>query len=62
MLAICLTAVCIWISPVQVKALDQKTAEPQKTETAPLPGAIPLGEVVMRATDTLDLLNSLKAY
>ena len=61
-LAICLIASCFWMSPVQVNALDQKTAEPQKTEPAPPPGAIPSAEVTMRATDALDLLYSLKAY
>jgi small-conductance mechanosensitive channel len=61
-LAICLIASCFWMSPVQVNALDQKTVEPQKTESVPPPEAIPPGEVAIRATDALDLLSSLKAY
>jgi small-conductance mechanosensitive channel len=61
-LAICLIASCFWMSPVQVNALDQKTVESQKTEPGPPPGAIPPGEVAMRATDALDLLYTLKAY
>ena len=61
-LAICLTAYCFWMSPIQVNALDQKTVELQKTESAPPQEAIPLGEVAIRATDALDLLYSLKAY
>jgi small-conductance mechanosensitive channel len=61
-LAIGLAAALFWMLPVQSRALDQKTVEPQQTVSAQPSGVIPLWEVPMHATEALDFLYSLKTY